>query len=48
MDAVSVINGSDSMHEKLGLFQDRIQDGHAPFLEEGELAACAGGNCNGS
>lgn len=41
MDAVSVINGSVSMHEKLGLFQDRIRDGHAPFLEEGELAAYA-------
>lgn len=39
MDAVSVINGSVSMHEKLSLFQNRIRDGHAPFLEAGDLAA---------
>ena len=41
MDAVSVIQGSVSMFEKLGLFQDKVLDGHAPFLEHGELAAYA-------
>lgn len=39
MDAPSVIEGSVSMHEKLGLFQDRVKDGHAPFLSPGNLAA---------
>lgn len=39
MDAVSVINGSVSMHEKLNLFKDSIRDGHAPFLPPGDLAA---------
>lgn len=41
MDAASVINGSLSMHEKLNLFQNRVRDGHAPFLAPGELAAYA-------
>lgn len=41
MDAVSVINGSVSMHEKLALFENRVRDGHAPFLEPGDLAAYA-------
>ena len=35
MDAPSVINGSVAMHEKLQLFQDRVKDGHAPFLAPG-------------
>lgn len=39
MDAPSVINGSVAMHEKLQLFQDRVKDGHAPFLTPGDLAA---------
>ncbi len=25
------------MHDKLELFEGRIRDGHAPFLEEGDL-----------
>lgn len=41
MDAASVINGGVSMHEKLGLFQEKVLDGHAPFLEAGELSAYA-------
>ena len=41
MDAVSVVEGSVSMHEKLNLFQGRIRDGHAPFLNKGDLAAYA-------
>ena len=41
MDAVSVINGSVAMHEKLSLFQNKIRDGHAPFLRSGDLAAYA-------
>lgn len=39
MDAVSVINGDASMHEKLALFENRVRDGHAPFLSQGDLAA---------
>ena len=39
MDAPSVIIGSIAMHEKLRLFQDRVKDGHAPFLAPGDLAA---------
>ena len=39
MDAPSVINGSVAMHEKLQLFQDKVKDGHAPFLTPGDLAA---------
>lgn len=41
MDAVSVVEGSVSMHEKLNLFQNRVRDGHAPFLSPGDLAAYA-------
>lgn len=41
MDAISVIQGRVSMHEKLALFQNRVRDGHAPFLSEGDLAAYA-------
>lgn len=41
MDAVSVIEGSVSMHEKLSIFQDRVKDGHAPMLSSGDLAAYA-------
>lgn len=41
MDAASVISGGVSMHEKLGLFQEKVLDGHAPFLEAGELSAYA-------
>lgn len=39
MDAPSVINGSVAMNEKLQLFQDRVKDGHAPFLAPGDLSA---------
>ena len=39
MDAVSVIQGSVSMHEKLSVFKNYIKDGHAPFLSDGDLAA---------
>lgn len=39
MDAVSVVEGSISMHEKLALFQGKVKDGHAPFLETEELNA---------
>lgn len=41
MDAPSVIRGSVSMHEKLSMFQNRVKDGHAPFLSAGDLAAYA-------
>lgn len=41
MDASSVINGNVSMHEKLGLFGSRVRDGHAPFLNGGDLSAYA-------
>ena len=41
MDAVSVIEGGVSVHEKLRLFEDRVRDGHAPFLNPGNLAAYA-------
>ena len=46
MDAPSVINGSVAMHEKLQLFQDRVKDGHAPFLAPGDLAAYVLGGIN--
>lgn len=39
MDAASVINGDNSMFEKLDLFQNKIKDGHAPFLSEKDLSA---------
>lgn len=41
MDAPSVINGAVTMHEKLRLFENRVRDGHAPFLSRGDLAAYA-------
>lgn len=41
MDALSVINGAVSMHEKLRLFEGKVRDGHAPFLSKGDLAAYA-------
>ena len=41
MDAASVISGGISIHEKLELFQDKVRDGHAPFLKPGELSAYA-------
>lgn len=34
MDSISVVQGEKSMHDKLELFEGRIRDGHAPFLEE--------------
>lgn len=39
MDYYAVIQGDPSMFDKLDLFQHKIIDGHAPFLEEKELAA---------
>ncbi len=33
--------GDKTMHDKLELFEGRIRDGHAPFLEEGDLQAYA-------
>lgn len=39
MDYVSVINGDKEMHHKLDLFKNRIKDGHAPSLDEGDLSA---------
>ncbi|MDD5804768.1 MAG: adenine deaminase [Clostridia bacterium] len=41
MDSVSVVQGEKDMHDKLELFEGRIRDGHAPFLEEGDLEAYA-------
>ena len=41
MDSISVVQGEKSMHDKLELFEGRIRDGHAPFLEEGDLQAYA-------
>ena len=41
MDAPSVIHGDQKMHEKLALFEDRIRDGHAPYLPGAELSAYA-------
>lgn len=41
MDSVSVVQGEKGMHDKLELFEGRIRDGHAPFLEEGDLQAYA-------
>lgn len=39
MDSISVINGETAMFEKLDLFCEKIKDGHAPFLSDGELSA---------
>ena len=39
MDYLSVVNGDKSMHDKLLLFQDKIKDGHAPFLSDQDLQA---------
>ena len=41
MDSISVVQGEKGMHDKLELFEGRIRDGHAPFLEEGDLQAYA-------
>ena len=41
MDSISVVQGDKGMHDKLELFEGRIRDGHAPFLEEGDLQAYA-------
>lgn len=41
MDTNSVVSGAVSMHEKLKLFRDKVCDGHAPFLEPGDLCAYA-------
>ncbi|HHY27849.1 MAG TPA: adenine deaminase [Desulfitobacterium dehalogenans] len=41
MDYVSVIEAEEDMVKKLRLFQDRIKDGHAPYLQDKQLAAYA-------
>lgn len=39
MDYRSVVEGKPEMLEKLGLFRDKVLDGHAPFLSPGDLSA---------
>lgn len=39
MDYISVVNGEAGMHQKLTLFENRVRDGHAPFLAERDLQA---------
>ena len=39
MDYISVVEGDPQMHEKLQLFERRVRDGHAPFLQEPDLQA---------
>lgn len=39
MDYISVVEGSPEMHQKLKLFEGRVRDGHAPFLQEADLQA---------
>lgn len=41
MDYVSVVNADRAMHNKLRLFEGRVRDGHAPFLDEANLQAYA-------
>ncbi|MEQ8198083.1 MAG: adenine deaminase [Clostridiaceae bacterium] len=41
MDCPSVIEGEETMMEKLNLFQYKTMDGHAPFLTDEDLAAYA-------
>ena len=41
MDYISVVNGDADMHQKLTLFENRVRDGHAPFLSEQDLQAYA-------
>lgn len=41
MDYISVVNGDTDMHQKLTLFENRVRDGHAPFLAERDLQAYA-------
>ncbi|SCP97260.1 adenine deaminase [Anaerobium acetethylicum] len=41
MDCPAVITGDSVMMEKLDMFQPKILDGHAPFLNDGDLAAYA-------
>lgn len=39
MDYVSVVEGRPEMHEKLQLFDKKVRDGHAPFLDDQDLQA---------
>lgn len=39
MDYISVVEGSPEMHQKLKIFEGRVRDGHAPFLQEADLQA---------
>lgn len=39
MDYISVVEGGPEMHQKLKLFEGRVRDGHAPFLQEADLQA---------
>lgn len=41
MDYVSVVGGDARMHEKLGLFEGRTLDGHAPGLSDDDIQAYA-------
>lgn len=41
MDYRSVVEGTPEMHRKLRLFDGKIKDGHAPFLDEKDLQAYA-------
>ncbi len=39
MDCMSVINGDPAMNQKLELFDGKVKDGHAPGLDDLQLAA---------
>lgn len=39
MDYSSVVNAEESMHRKLALFENKVRDGHAPFLSDSDLQA---------
>lgn len=41
MDYISVVTGDVQMNEKLELFQNKVLDGHAPFLSDKVLSAYA-------
>ena len=41
MNDPGVVYGDRSLHEKLSLFEEKISDGHAPFLPSDELSAYA-------
>lgn len=41
MDYISVVNAEETMHRKLALFENKVRDGHAPFLSDRDLQAYA-------